>query len=272
MRALQYRPGYCRRRRKILLQAIVQLLAQKRLPRCADQNRHVQLAQLPQPSQNLIILVAALPKSQARVDDDLTPIHERLLRPIYAILEITQHRFARMRHVPQLCPRLWRAAHVVQNQTRVLCCHHVRHFRIQRQIRRVINKRYTILKRLLGHTTFVGIHGNRNLQLPFELFENRNQPAQLLRFAHRHRTRLRRLRADVNHVSALFFQLQRAGHRTIGITKPPPVGEAIGRDVQHAHNQCAVAELQLVTANFHQIPFWADHPCTFFHFLPNRNT
>src|SRR4029077_14922363 len=49
-----------------------------------------------------------------------------------------------------------------------------------------------------------------------------------------------RLSADIDNVSARFVQASAGRDRVVGIEPPPAIGEAVGRHVEHAHEERAV--------------------------------
>ncbi len=127
-----------------------------------------------------------------------------------------------------------------------------------------------VLQRLFRHGRFVGVDGNRNGQLAAQALQHRNQAAQLFGFGDALGTRLGGFRADVDDVRALLFQFDGAREGAVGIQIFSAVGKRIGRHVQHAHQQRALAQQQFAAG---QLPdkmasFHCYKTCTRFHFLP----
>ena len=100
----------------------------------------------------------------------------------------------------------------------------------------------------------VSIHRQRNGELVAQTLEHRDQAAQFLGFGNPHGARTRGFRADVDDVGALLFQLDGVRESAVGIEEFSAVGKRVRRDVQDAHQQRPLAQLQSLIA---ELPFEA---------------
>ena len=132
----------------------------------------------------------------------------------------------------KLGPSFRRAAHVIDDQRRVMIGHGARQLRIERQAGRIVDDLSAMLQSLFRDRRFVGVHRNRHRQLAAQPLQHGNQPAQLFGFRNALGTGPRRFRADVDDVRALLFQFDGAGEGAVGIEILAAVGERIGRDVE----------------------------------------
>ena len=92
-------------------------------------------------------------------------------------------------------------------------------------------------KRGAGHGGFHGINGNGDIDAPGQLFDDGQNPTQLLRFGHRFGARPRGFTAHVENLRAVGDEIQRVGHGGPGIQKFSAIGKRVGRDIDHAHDQ-----------------------------------
>ena len=92
-------------------------------------------------------------------------------------------------------------------------------------------------------------------QLVAQALQHRNQTPQFLGRGDARRIRARGFRAYVDDVGALFLHMHGVREGAIRIQVFAAIGERIGRDVQHAHDQRALAELQLAAFDFPEVRF-----------------
>ncbi len=146
-------------------------------------------------------------------------------------------------------------AHVIQNQAGISHGGHFSEVRIEGQAAGIVEDLDAVLQRSLGDFRFISIERERGSQISSQAFQNGNQPLPLLVRADSLRSRLRRFRPDVDDVGPLFLQFQRPRVSPIGIVEAAAVREGIGRNVQNAHDERALAQLHFRVAQLPIVDF-----------------
>jgi hypothetical protein len=220
-------------------------LRQERLAGGPHQDGILQLRQIGQASQNFRILLFALSKTQAGVDDNRKPVHTGASGAADGGVEIFRDGQHDIRDGTQLAPSLRCAAHVVENQAGIVLNDSLCQQRIPREAAGVVDDFSAMLNGQFRHFGFVGVHRNWNAECAFQTLQHRNQAANLFRGRNARAAGFGGFSADIDDICALFLKLDRAGEGAVGVKIEPAIGERIGRDVEDAHDEGAFAETNL---------------------------
>jgi hypothetical protein len=248
VRAIQHRDRNCRGGSEFSFKRCFP--RQKMFARRAHHYRQIQNGELIQASQDLRVLLLALPEPEAWIDHDALAFqafpHGAMHRGVQFHRQVC-HRIFQGR---KLGPRLRRPAHVVQDESAIGLNHRAREFRIGCQPRRVVDDIRAQFQRLRRDSGFIGIHGKRDREPALQTFQHRNQPSELFGLTDARGTRTHGFRADIDDVRALFLQFHGACEGAVWIAIFPAVGKRIRRDVENSHHQRAFAQLQGLVSKF----------------------
>ncbi|MDQ1471486.1 MAG: hypothetical protein QOJ99_2966 [Bryobacterales bacterium] len=218
---------------------------QEALARGRRQHRIIQFRETRQLGQDFRILLFALSETQAGIHYDTVLFHAGPPRPAGGGIQVFHHTPGHIRQRRQTAPGLRSATHVVQNQPGIPVCGHFRQPGVERQPTRVVQNLDAILQRPLRDFRLVRIQRKRYAHVSAQPPEHWHQPLPFLIRRDALRFGTGRFRANVDDVDALLFHLHGARVSTVRVKEAPPIGERVGRDVQHAHYKRPFTQLQL---------------------------
>ena len=108
-----------------------------------------------------------------------------------------------------------------------------------RKRRHVVDDLGAGMDRVTGHQRLRGVDGDRQVGLPAQRADHRHHAAKFLLHVDRLGVGPGAFAADVEDVGALGGQPQAVLHGRVGVEAVAAVGEAVGRDVDDAHQQRA---------------------------------
>ena len=197
-----------------------------------------------QAGQDFGVLLFPFAETEAGVKHDPNLIDTGAPGTIGAGVQILCHRDHNVGRGGKFGPSLRRAAHVVNDQARVVFDDYSRKQRIESKTAWIVNDFDAVFERDGGDFGLVGIDRNRNLELAFEALQDGDKPAQLLGRGDAGAAGLSRFGSDVENIGAFGFELDRAGKCKIGIIVLAAIGEGIGSNVEDCDNESAFAEPQ----------------------------
>ena len=193
--------------------------------------------------QNLRILLLAFAETQTRIDHNPRLIHTGVAGPAHRRIQLFRDRPHRILHGRKLGPCLRLAAHVIENQPGIPVGRNFRQPRVKGKAAGVIENLHPILQSSLGNLSFIGIERNRRAQIAAQPFQNGNKPLPFFVGGNSLRTRSGGFSSNIDDVCACFFQFEGAGVGAIGFVEASAVGERVGRQIDHTHDQGAFAQL-----------------------------
>jgi hypothetical protein len=230
-------------------------LRQKRFPRRTHQDRIIKFRQRIEVRQNLRVLFLALPEPDPRIDDDARPVDPRVTRPARRSFELARDRPHRILHRRQLRPCFRLPAHMIQDEPGVSTGGSFRQRRVESQSARIVDDFDPVLHGPLGDFRLVRVKRERHAKVAAQALQDRNQPLPFLIRSDPLRAGPRGFRPNVDDVGPMLFQFESARIGPIGIVEAAPIGERIGRNVQHAHQERTLTQLHLRIAQLPIINF-----------------
>ena len=114
----------------------------------------------------------------------------------------------------------------------------------------VVDDLGAVFQRALGHFGFVGVDRDGNRQLTAQALQHRKKTTQFLGRRDTRGFGPRGFRADIDNVGALLFHFDGARKGAVGVQIFSAVREGVRRDVQHAEDRRAFAQLDLTRLQF----------------------
>jgi len=189
-------------------------------------------------------LFFTLPEAEARIRNDMI---RRQTRPDSAMqrrLKLRRNLTHNVAHGRELGPGLGCAAHVVEDQPRILRDDNFDQFGIPGKAGHIVDDVSAMFQCAFGHSRFAGIDGDRYVELALQTLQDGNEAMQFLLFAKTFRAGPGALSSDVDDVRPLLLQFQSAGGSGVRIGILPSVTERIGRDIQDSDDESTGSEFE----------------------------
>jgi hypothetical protein len=223
-------------------------LGEERLARGADQHRQLEFRHLTKAGDDLGILLAALSKTDAGIDHDAISIDTGPAGAAYRSFEVLQDGAHDVSQRTERRPGFRTAAHVIENNAGVELDDGFNELRIEGETAGIVDDFGAEFEGAFGGLGLVGIDGNRDAELLAQPLENGNNAAEFFFRGDGLSAGFGGLAADVDDIGALLFHLHGAGESEIGVKVFAAVRERIGRDVEDAHDESAIAEGEFAVA------------------------
>jgi hypothetical protein len=225
-------------------------MCQERFARGSGEDRQIEAREFAEPRENFRVLLAPLAKADAGIDDDAKHVHTGAAGAVDGCLQIFDDGSHNILQRSERSPRLGPAAHVVEDDAGVVFDNGFDQQRIEGKTTGIVDDIDAEFERAFGDFRFVSVDGDGDGELIAQAFENRNQAAKLLGGIDGLSTGTSGFGSDVDDISALFFHFHGARVGAIRIEVLVAVGERIGCDVEHAHDERSFAKRELTRSDF----------------------
>src|SRR5437762_4893266 len=198
----------------------------------------------------LKILAARLPEPEAWVENQLRAADARRKRPPDGGREPGAYRAPHRASKGFPLHGLGPAAQMHQDQRRTRASGDARDFRVKGEATDVVDDASARFERRVGHRAFRGVNGNRDLrQSSRQRADDGQDAAHLFLSGNRTRAGARGLAAHVNPIGALAGEFHAAADGAGRVEIRSTIRKRVGRNVHHAHDERAAAELHLAAGN-----------------------